>query len=101
MGKGKRNKPTRVLAFFSALSLYPYPYPLPGLSVRAARGDAALVSTTTREGRLAVFDDAWARINDRYYDQTFHGLDWDAQEQLFARAGSVDSSEELTPYCGR
>jgi C-terminal peptidase prc len=65
-------------------------------SVRAARSDAALVSTTTREGRLAVFDDVWARINDRYYDQTFHGLDWDAQRTSFrALAGSVDSSEEL------
>lgn len=42
-----------------------------------------LVSTETREGRLAVFDDAWSRINERYYDRKFHGLDWDAQRTTF------------------
>ncbi|MEP6818424.1 MAG: S41 family peptidase [bacterium] len=55
-----------------------------------------LVSTATRAGRLAVFDDAWARINERYYDQTFHGVDWDAQRMTFrALAAEADSSQEL------
>ncbi|HEV7474290.1 MAG TPA: S41 family peptidase [Pyrinomonadaceae bacterium] len=98
---GKRKNRTRKLAAFvilSALLFYPLPFTLfpSGFSARAARNDAALVSTLTREGRLAVFDDAWARINDRYYDQTFHGLDWDAQRTTFrALAGSADSSQEL------
>jgi carboxyl-terminal processing protease len=57
---------------------------------------AALVSTATPEGRLAVFDDAWVRINDRYYDQQFHGLDWDAQRITFrAQAVNAKSAREL------
>src|ERR1051325_7991824 len=58
--------------------------------------ESALVSTATREGRLAVFDDAWGRINERYYDQTFHGLDWDAQRMTFrSQAAKAESTQEL------
>ena len=59
--------------------------------VRAVRDDSSLVSTTTVEGRLAVFDDAWETIQERYYDSKFHGIDWQAQRATFrpaaARAG--------------
>ena len=33
--------------------------------------------------RLAVFDDAWETVRDRYYDPTFHGLDWQAERAKF------------------
>ncbi|HEV7797400.1 MAG TPA: S41 family peptidase [Pyrinomonadaceae bacterium] len=106
MGKGRERKLSmRVLAFVAALLLYPLPLRLSPLplplslnlpSARAARNDAALVSTATAAGRLAVFDDAWSRINDRYYDQTFHGLDWDGQRTIFrALAARANSSSEL------
>lgn len=98
MGKGqKKTRILRLLAFLAVLSFSPFPFPLfPSFpSVRAA-GNEALVSTATREGRLVVFDDAWSRINDRYYDQTFHGLDWEAQRATFrARAANAESSQEL------
>jgi len=59
--------------------------------VRAVRDDSTLVSTNTVEGRLAVFDDAWETIQERYYDPKFHGIDWQAQRTTFrpaaARAG--------------
>jgi C-terminal processing protease CtpA/Prc len=59
--------------------------------VRAVRDDSSPVSTTTVEGRLAVFDDAWETIQERYYDSKFHGIDWQAQRATFrpaaARAG--------------
>src|ERR1044072_5493432 len=62
----------------------------------AAVREAPLVSTTTPEGRLAVFDDVWETINSRYYDRTFHGLDWDAQRQIFrAQAMKSQSGAEL------
>lgn len=55
--------------------------------------DTGLVSTTTREGRLAVFDDLWQTVADRYYTETFHGVDWRAQRSVFrplaAEAGST------------
>jgi C-terminal processing protease CtpA/Prc len=55
-----------------------------------------LVSTATRAGRLAVFDDAWSTINDRYYDRTFRGLDWDAQRVAFRKlAKEAESGDEL------
>jgi C-terminal peptidase prc len=70
------------------------------LPARAARSDAAIVSTSTREGRLAVFDDAWSTINRRYYDPEFHGLahgqDWNVQRTIFrALASDANSGREL------
>lgn len=45
--------------------------------------DSNLVSTATRDDRLSVFDDAWETVRDRYYDPTFHGLDWQAERAKF------------------
>jgi len=102
---GKRETNNRVwqsLAILIALSIFPFPSspvsPFP--SARAERTDAALVSTSTREGRLAVFDDAWSTINNRYYDPEFHrlahGQDWNAQRTIFRTlAADANSSQEL------
>ncbi|HEV2884070.1 MAG TPA: S41 family peptidase [Pyrinomonadaceae bacterium] len=49
------------------------------------------MSTATREGRLAIFDDVWSTINDRYYDRSFHGINWDAQRTNF-RAVAADAA---------
>jgi carboxyl-terminal processing protease len=60
---------------------------------RAAHDDSTLVSTTTVEGRLTVFDDVWETIQERYYDTKFHGIDWQAKRATFrpaaARAGNT------------
>jgi len=50
--------------------------------------DSSLVSTATVEGRLAVFDDVWETIQERYYDPTFHGLDWQAKRATFRPAAA-------------
>src|SRR6476469_2585913 len=55
---------------------------------RAARDDSSLVSTATVEGRLAVFDDVWETIEDRYYDPKFHGIDWQAKRNVFRPAAA-------------
>lgn len=64
-----------------------------------AHDGSSLVSTATVEGRLAVFDDAWETIEDRYYDPKFHGIDWQAKRAQFrpaaARAGSTHEFYEL------
>ena len=66
---------------------------------RASRDDSSLVSTTTIEGRLAVFDDAWETIQDRYYDPKFHGIDWQAKRVVFrpvaARANGTHEFYEV------
>jgi len=50
----------------------------------------------TREAKLAVFDDAWSTINQRYYDRKFQGLDWEAQRARFRDlAEKAGSSPEL------
>ena len=88
MGRNRaaRNSPLVVLLIallFSQLALTRV--------ARAVRDDATVVSTATVEGRLAVFDDVWETIQDRYYDPKFHGIDWQAKRATFrpiaARAG--------------
>lgn len=80
------------LAVF-ALAIFPF------TSVRvshAALDDSSLVSTATLEGRLAVFDDVWETIQERYYDPRFHGVDWQAKRATFrAVAGRASGSNEL------
>ncbi len=63
---------------------------LPTLS--AARDGSSLVSTATLEGRLAVFDDVWETIEDRYYDPAHNGIDWEAKRDLFRPAAAKASS---------
>jgi carboxyl-terminal processing protease len=100
MGKGQTRKNyLRALWLVGLLSAYSSPF-TPAHSfvpVHATTIDSAsLVSVATRAGRLAVFDDAWERINERYYDRRFHGLDWDAQRlTLRSLAGDAGSSQEL------
>ena len=92
--QGKNFRGARLVAL--ALLLLSSPVPLFPRSLFPPSADAILVSTATREGRLVVFDDAWARINERYYDQTFNGLDWDAQRTTFrGLAAEALSSQEL------
>src|SRR4030095_4916354 len=54
--------------------------------------DSAVVSTTTLEGRLAVFDDVWETIQQRYYDPGFHSVDWQAGRSIFRTAAAQAKS---------
>lgn len=65
---------------------------------RASNGPdgSSLVSTSTREGRLAVFDDVWETIDERYYDPTFRGLDWQIMRTTFRPlAAAAKGTEEF------
>jgi carboxyl-terminal processing protease len=53
-----------------------------------SRDDSTVVSTATLEGRLAVFDDVWETIAERYYDPKFHGVDWQAKRNVFRPAAA-------------
>lgn len=56
----------------------------------------SLVSTATRAGRLAVFDNAWSTINERYYDPAIRGLDWESLRVQFRNlAAEADSSYQF------
>src|SRR5215213_6448958 len=65
------------------------------LAPPASHADSHTALTETREGRLAVFDDVWETVRDRYYDPSFHGLDWQAQRETFRplAAEATDAAE--------
>jgi carboxyl-terminal processing protease len=93
--KGKRKSTRARLVAFGIGAFLFLSFPI-SLFPRSPFTPRSSVSTATPEGRLAVFDDAWARINERYYDSTFHGLDWEAQRTTFrALAAKAGSSQEL------
>ena len=72
-----RRRLLRFAFLLFALLFLPVP-PSPRLPVAVAAG-AERVTTATREGRLAVFDDVWATLGERYYDPHLNGVDWSAQ----------------------
>ena len=70
--------------------------PAAPISSHAALDDGSHVTTSTLEGRLAVFDDVWETIEDRYYDPQFHGVDWQASRTAYrAAAAKANSSREF------
>src|SRR5882762_7266401 len=86
-----------ILVIVTLYFVSPLPFPLfPAVGSDLANGESAAVSTSTREGRLVVFDDAWSAINQRYYEPGFNGLDWNAQRTTYrSLAAAANSSEEL------
>jgi len=45
---------------------------------------------------MAVFDDVWETIQQRYYDPTFHGVDWQTSRTTFrALAAKANSPQEF------
>jgi carboxyl-terminal processing protease len=93
MGRHRRRSPSAWVV--GALYFVLCAFCIPHFTIQAfsgtARDDSSLVSTNTVEGRLAVFDDVWETIQERYYDPKFHGIDWQAKRNAFrpaaARAG--------------
>lgn len=96
MNGPSRNSFKFSLLLFAVLCVFLSQLALP---VSSRADDASLVSTATPEGRLAVFDDVWETIEDRYYDPRFNGVDWQAKRTSFrpaaAKAGSTHEFYEL------
>lgn len=65
---------------------------VPILPSLAAVDEASFVSTSTRQGRLVVFDDVWETIQERYYDPKFRGIDWEASRAFFRPAAAEAKS---------
>jgi carboxyl-terminal processing protease len=61
---------------------------VPIVATSAPKDEALFVSTATRAGRLAVFDDVWETIEERYYDPRFGGLNWEASRLVFRPAAA-------------
>ena len=90
--RSKLSKPVLRLALAFSLTFYflLFPFSFP-------RGDSATVSTATAEGRLAVFDDVWQTVHERYYDSNFHGVDWWAQRLRF-RNLAAEARDQMELY---
>src|SRR5215210_2863898 len=73
--------PVALLVLLCLFSLVPCDASVRALSSSGTDSHTAL--TETREGRLAVFDDVWETIRSRYYDPSFHGIDWPACREEF------------------
>lgn len=88
MDRPSRNSP-RVLLLLAVLCLF-----VSQLTINShgASDDVSIVSTTTPEGRLVVFDDVWETIQDRYYDPRFNGVDWHAKRTWFRPAAAKAAS---------
>ena len=87
--KHRHTRPPRLIrrvTFCLAFCLFSLLFSRAGYSslrLTVVRADANLISTATPEGRLAVFDDVWQTVHDRYYDSNFRGVDWWGQRALY------------------
>ena len=76
---------------YSAISvflLFAILFVVSNVATLASKDEALFVSTATRAGRLAVFDDVWETIDERYYDPRFGGLNWEASRVIFRPAAA-------------
>jgi carboxyl-terminal processing protease len=92
----RRKNITRGLLLLALLCVATFFQPL-GSVVKVSAGDGSSnISTETREGRLAVFDDVWETIDERYYDPFFGGLDWNAVKPVYRQeAANARSGQDL------
>ncbi len=62
----------------------------------AYREPEALNVTDRAAPNLAVFDRVWSLVNDKYFDATFHGVDWPAMRTRYRpEAAAARDDEEL------
>ncbi len=51
---------------------------------------------STPEGRLRIFDEVWEQVSERYFDPSFHGVDWGGlRAELRPRAAEARGEAEL------
>jgi carboxyl-terminal processing protease len=51
---------------------------------------------STPEGRLRIFDEVWEQVSERYFDPSFHGVNWESlRAELRPRAAEAHGEAEL------
>src|SRR5918998_823736 len=66
------------------------------LLLAPAGGARRVEYASTPEGRLRIFDEVWEQVSERYFDPSFHGVDWArAREELRPRAAEARGEAEL------
>jgi hypothetical protein len=63
-----------------------------GTTAGARRAEYA----STPEGRLRIFDEVWEQVSERYFDPSFHGVNWEGlRKELRPRAAEARGQTEL------
>ncbi|HLM60390.1 MAG TPA: S41 family peptidase [Pyrinomonadaceae bacterium] len=58
--------------------------------------DIAIDAATRIEDRIKVFERVWQAVNDKYFDASFNGVDWNAaRERYRSSIGGLKSDEEF------
>ncbi len=66
------------------------------LLVAPAGGARRAEYASTPEGRLRIFDEVWEQVSERYFDPSFHGVDWPSlRAELRPRAAEARGEAEL------
>lgn len=66
------------------------------LLLAPAGGARRLEYASTPEGRLRIFDEVWEQVSERYFDPSFHGVDWASlRAELRPRAAEAHGEAEL------
>jgi carboxyl-terminal processing protease len=77
----RRHRPGLLFFFLLFFSLFTFAFLLQPSQAALSGGSGG--SSSSAAARLAVFDDAWETVRDRYYDPTFNGLDWQQERERF------------------
>src|SRR5919202_1639579 len=90
----KLKRTARALCAAAALfALAPF---LPSTRLAAHADKPAAEYSSTPEGRLRVFDEVWEQVRQRYFDPSFHGVDWQGLRlELRPRAAEAHGEAEL------
>jgi carboxyl-terminal processing protease len=68
------------------------------LTITASADDPRSQTTTTQQGRqaanLAVFEEVWQTVRDRFYDPMFRGLDWIAVGERYRPLAAAATSDD-------
>ncbi|PWT81322.1 MAG: hypothetical protein C5B44_03995 [Acidobacteria bacterium] len=96
MRSSKANIPQKLFCTAAVCLIILFQLAFPFSSGISRSDGSRFASTDTRQGRLAVFDDVWQTIEDRYYDPKFGGVDWRGPSSAFRQAAAdAKGSHEL------
>jgi len=93
----RRNLKVPLIMFVAVLMIISVAFIKPKV-VSADSFFAASVSTQSlsEKDRIEVFEKVWKSVNDKYYDSSFNGIDWNAaRERYRSRSGNLKSDEEF------
>ena len=93
----RRNLKLLVIVLSSVLLITSAAFIKPNGVAADSYSDANVSTETLSEkDRIKVFEKVWQTVNDKYYDSSFNGVDWNAaRERYRSRIGGLKSDEEF------